>query len=302
MRPKTFWVAAIPVLCGTAFAMAANGQFNFWTFLLTLCGAISIQAMSNMQNDYGYNVRKAENGTRTGLPRATTEGWISMKNAKRMIQFMILLCCIFGAVLIAIGGWPIALIVVLSVLCAYIYMGGPLPIAYTPFGELLVLIFYGWVAVGGTYWLQTHIWNWNILWFGTALGLLGAAVLLVNNYRDVDHDRSVGRKTLVAVAGSTNSVYIYYAMIFLPFVLAGWMIIGKEYFWPVLFVLLALPKASFLPMALKKAQGVKVNGIMFATIKLEIQFGLLLALGLLAVAFMTWPLDTFTSNIFRIPF
>lgn len=73
MRPKTFWIAAAPVCVGTAFAGALAGTWNLWIFLFTLLGAVSIQAMSNMVNDYAYNLKKAENGTRVGLPRATTE-------------------------------------------------------------------------------------------------------------------------------------------------------------------------------------------------------------------------------------
>ena len=201
MRPKTFWIAAAPVCVGTAFAGALAGTWNLWIFLFTLLGAVSIQAMSNMVNDYAYNLKKAENGTRVGLPRATTEGWISMSAAKKMVGFSIVVCSLFGILLIVIGGLPIACIAVLSLICGFCYMGGPKPIAYTPFGEFLVLVFYGLFAVSGTYWLQPHSFNWLTLVPGLSLGLIGAAVLFVNNYRDLDHDRSVGRYTLVAACG-----------------------------------------------------------------------------------------------------
>ena len=113
MRPKTFWIAAAPVCVGTAFAGALAGTWNLWIFLFTLLGAVSIQAMSNMVNDYAYNLKKAENGTRVGLPRATTEGWISMSAAKKMVGFSIVVCSLFGILLIVIGGLPIACIAVL---------------------------------------------------------------------------------------------------------------------------------------------------------------------------------------------
>ena len=216
MRPKTFWIAAAPVCVGTAFAGALAGTWNLWIFLFTLLGAVSIQAMSNMVNDYAYNLKKAENGTRVGLPRATTEGWISMSAAKKMVGFSIVVCSLFGILLIVIGGLPIACIAVLSLICGFCYMGGPKPIAYTPFGEFLVLVFYGLFAVSGTYWLQTHSFNWLTLVPGLSLGLIGAAVLFVNNYRDLDHDRSVGRYTLVAACGRKLANTLYMLMIFLP--------------------------------------------------------------------------------------
>ena len=302
MRPSTFWIAATPVLVGSSFALALNGKFNFWTFLFTLFGAILIQAMSNMVNDYAYNVRKAENGTRVGLPRATSEGWISMSSAKKAISFTILLCALFGILLVIIGGIPIALIAILSIICGYCYMGGPKPIAYTCLGEFLVLLFYGLFAVGGSYWLQTHSFNIIVLVPGLSLGLLGAAVLFVNNYRDLDHDKSVGRHTLVAVCGRKVSEALYMFMIFLPFVFIGWLVPLNHNCWPFLFVLLVLPRASMLPQYLKKYPQERITEVMLKTIKLELLFGFLLTLGAIAVAFLSWPPEILNASIFNSPF
>lgn len=302
MRPKTFWIAAAPVCVGTALAGAFVGKWNLWTFLLTLFGAVCIQAMSNMVNDYAYNLRKAENGTRVGLPRATSEGWISMAAARKMIGFSIVLCSLFGIVLVIIGGLPIALIALLSLICGYCYMGGPKPIAYTPFGELLVLLFYGLFAVSGTFWLQTHSFMWITLIPGLSLGLLGAAVLFVNNYRDLEHDISVGRHTLVAVCGKKLAVTFYTLMVFLPFVFVGWLAPMNNHYWPFLFVLIALPKASFLPHLLKTSTVDKVTLIMFKTIQLELVFGFLLTLSGVAVAFLSWPSFQLASGLFSSPF
>ncbi|MCD8338956.1 MAG: 1,4-dihydroxy-2-naphthoate octaprenyltransferase, partial [Burkholderiales bacterium] len=231
MRPKTFWIASTPVFVGSSFALAFEGKFNFWTFILTLVGAVLIQAMSNMVNDYAYNLRKAETGTRVGLPRATTEGWISMSAAKKMINTVILLCILFAILLFCIGGWPIALIAFFSILAGYCYMAGPYPLAYTPFGEVLVFLFYGPVAVFGTYWLQTHTFSWPSLVPGAALGLYGAAVLYINNYRDIDHDISQGRKTLPAYVGKKWSYYLYGFMMYVPFIILGWLVTLNEQYW-----------------------------------------------------------------------
>lgn len=302
MRPKTFWIAAAPVFVGTAFSGALEGKWNLWTFLITLLGAITIQAMSNMVNDYAYNLKKAENGTRVGLPRATSEGWISMPAARKMISVSLTLCSLFGILLIIIGGLPIAVIAVLSIICGYCYMGGPKPIAYTPLGELLVLLFYGLFAVSGTYWLQTH--NFQVLTLipGLSLGLLGAAVLFVNNYRDLDHDKSVGRYTLVAVCGKKLSHMLYTLMIFLPFIFIGWLVPLNDHYWPFLFVLMALPRASFLPQQLKNSPQEKITTVMFKTIQLELFFGFLLTLSAIAVAFLMWPATELTADLFISPF
>ncbi len=302
MRPKTFWIAAVPVLVGSSLSLCLTGKFNFWIFLITLLGAVSIQAMSNMVNDHAYNERKAENGTRVGLPRATTEGWISMSAGKKMIRLSLVLCCIFGVLLVILGGLPIASIAVLSVLCGYCYMGGPKPIAYMPIGEFLVFLFYGIFAVCGTYWLQNHSINLLILLPAMSLGLFGAAVLFVNNYRDVEHDISVGRRTLVAVCGRKFSQILYAFMIFLPFVFVGWMVPFHQNYWPFLFVLIALPRASMLPQYLKKATPQDTTKIMLQTIKLEFTFGFLLTLSGLAITFLNQPLYKIFADSFVSPF
>lgn len=302
MRPKTFWIASVPVLVGSSLSLCLAGKFNFWIFLFTLLGAVSIQAMSNMVNDHAYNERKAENGTRVGLPRATTEGWISMSAGKKMIRFSLFVCCILGILLIVLGGIPIATIAVLSIVCGYCYMGGPKPIAYTPIGEFLVFLFYGIFAVCGTYWLQNHSFNLLTLLPAMSLGLFGAAVLFVNNYRDVEHDISVGRLTLVALCGRKLSQLIYSFMIFLPFVFVGWMVPFHQNYWPFLFVLIALPRASMLPQKLKQSTPAETTKVMLQTIRLEFVFGFILTLSALAVAFLNKPIFNILSNTFASPF
>lgn len=302
MRPKTFWIAAIPVLVGSALSYAMLNKFNFWIFILTLAGAVGIQALSNMQNDYGYNKRKAERGNRTGLPRATTEGWISMRAGRMMIASVALICCLLIVPLIVIGGWQIFLIAVLSLLCAYFYMAGPLPISYTPFGEVLVLIFYGWLAVGGTFWLQTHTFDLMVLTTGTSVGLFGALVMFVNNFRDIEHDISVGRKTFPALIGISKGQWIYTISIFLPFVIIGWCVPLNEQYWPLLLILLALPRASFLPKEFKAAKGLQFNNVMFKTVKIEFLFGLLLTVSLIVVGYLQWNFTGLLEHLFANPF
>lgn len=140
-RPKTWLLAVAPVLAALALAWAEAHAFSPVVALLTLTIAVLMQAISNMENDLGYSKRKAETGNRRGLPRATTMGWISNHTAEWAIRMAAVLAMINTAALIYFGGWPFALVGAASLTAAYCYMGGPKPIAYTPFGEVLVLLF-----------------------------------------------------------------------------------------------------------------------------------------------------------------
>lgn len=108
-----------------------------------------------MENDVGYTKRKAEKGNRKGLPRATSEGWLTIQQVDRAILLTAIVVVAISLALVVIGGWVIFVLGALSVAAAYLYMGGPKPIAYTPWGELTVFIFFGLIAVNGTYYLQT---------------------------------------------------------------------------------------------------------------------------------------------------
>ena len=198
-RPKTWLIAVSPVIASLALAWSETKTFAPLTALFTISIAILMQAISNMENDLGYAERNAERGNRRGLPRATTMGWISLPTARIAIRIGALLALINTAVLIWIGGWVFLLIGLASLIAAYSYMGGPKPIAYTPFGELVVLVFFGLTAVCGTYFLQTGSISTNACLLGLALGSIASGVLAVNNFRDYEHDSSIGRNTLAVV-------------------------------------------------------------------------------------------------------
>ena len=118
----------------------------------------------------------------------------------------------------------------------------------------------------------------------------------------MDHDRSVGRYTLVAACGRKLANTLYMLMIFLPFVFIGWMVPLNQHYWPFLFVLMALPRASFLPHLLKTSPQEKITMVMFKTIQLELFFGFLLTLSGIAVAFLSWPSTQLAANLFVSPF
>lgn len=278
-RPKTWGVAVAPVIAALALAGYETLSFDSTVAFFTLTIALLMQIVSNMKNDLGYTEKKAETGNRKGLPRATSEGWISVRAARLAIIATIFLALLNTTVLIAFGGWGFALIGISSVIAAYAYMGGPKPIAYTPFGELTVLVFFGLTAVCGTYYLQAHTLSVNAVLLGTALGAVASAVLCINNWRDREHDKSVNRHTLAVVVPETNFLRLITLLIFLPFVLTVVMVILDHALWPTMLVFFALPRALPIPHELKIRQHQALNQTMFACVKLELLVSIAFSIG-----------------------
>jgi len=277
LRPKTLWIATIPVVVATCLAWSLAGAFDVAVAAIALAAAVLMQVVTNLQNDVGYTERGGETGTRVGLPRATANGWLSVGAVRRAIVAAIVAAQIVALPLMIRGGWPIVLTSVSSTVSAWAYMGGPRPIAYTPFGELTVLLFFGLVAVGGTYYVLAGTIGIPALLTGAAIGSLAAAVLLVNNFRDRAHDATTGRRTLPVVLGVAGSHAAYALLLAAPFVLTGtiaWLAPSGWFALP----LLALPPAARLVAAFRTAApGPGLTGLMFRTVKLEIAFGALLS-------------------------
>ncbi len=186
IRPGSLPVAISPVLVGGTLGFARTGSIDWVAVLLVLGAALPMQVITNLQNDVGYTVRGGDSsGTRTGLPRATASGWLSVRQVRAGIAVAVLL----GFALVAWRGWPVLAIGAASLLAALAYMGGPRPIAYTPFGELTVFVFSALVAVLGTEWVLTGGTSATTVMAALALGSMAAAALAVNNHRDSAHDR-----------------------------------------------------------------------------------------------------------------
>jgi 1,4-dihydroxy-2-naphthoate octaprenyltransferase len=281
LRPKTFPIAAVPVFVGTAFAWAQHGTFVPWVFVLAIAGAILVQAISNMQNDVGYTVRGGETGTRTGLPRATANGWLSVPTVRGAIVAAIVAALLVGAPLMVYRGWPVVLIVASSIVAAWAYMGGPKPIAYTPLGDVTVFLFFGLMAVCGTVYVQAGTIGTAGWLAGIAIGLLAASVLTVNNHRDIAHDATTGRRTLSVVLGAAGSRAVYRTSVLGAFALVpaiAWTAGSAWYLLP----LALLPRALALLAAFDAAPGGHAyTPLLFRTVILEAGFGMLLTAGAL---------------------
>jgi len=215
IRPKTLSISVVPVMVGTALAWAEHQLFAWTTLLATLGGALLIQIGTNLHNDAADFERGADTPQRLGPRRVSAEGWLKPGQVHRAADLSFAGAFLLGIYLVWLGGWPILVLGLLSLAAAYAYTGGPHPIAYTPLGELFAFLFFGLAAVTGSFYLQTHHWSWNALLLGTAVGLPAAAVLLINNYRELDTDRRVGKHTLAVVLGRPASRYLYAALLLL---------------------------------------------------------------------------------------
>ena len=278
IRPKTLWIAMIPVVVASSLAWALDGVFHAWVAAIALAAAVLMQVISNLQNDVGYTQRGGETRGHVGLPRATARGWLAPSAVNRAIVAAVVVSQLVALPLMIRGGWPIVLTSVTSTVAAWAYMGGPRPIAYTPWGEAVVFVFFGLVAVVGAYYVQAGSIAPAAWLAATAIGMHAAAVLLVNNYRDRDHDAATGRRTLATVISGPAALRLYALLLVVPFALAVGMAALTGSRWYAL-PLIALPRAIGLARALPGAPpGAAQNALLFRTVLLEVAFGVLLSL------------------------
>jgi len=279
-RPSTLGLAVTPVMVGTALAWAADRNIHGLAVLAAFAGGVLIQAGTNLHNDAADSERGGDGPDRLGPPRVTAAGLISGRNIKRGARLCFATAALLGLYLVFIGGWPILMLGILSILSGWAYTGGPFPIAYTPFGELFVVAFFGPGAVCGTYWLCSGSIDAAALAAGVALGLLAGAVLLVNNHRDVEADMRVGRRTLAVLAGPQMTAWIYAAFILLPFALLPLIGHGQPHghVWPAF---ATLPVAlALIYRFMREPRGRVFNQILVRTVHMQFLFGFLLSVGL----------------------
>lgn len=280
-RPRTLTLSITPVAVGTALAWAVERQIHGTAVLAALLGSMCIQIGTNLHNDAVDSERGGDGPDRVGPRRVTALGLLSGRDVKRGAAVCFGTAALMGLYLVALGGWPILLLGVLSILAGWAYTGGPLPIAYTPLGELFVIAFFGVGAVGGTFWLCTGTLGAAALDAGFALGLLTGAVLLVNNFRDVEADARVGRRTLAIVAGPRGTAWIFAGLMLLPFALLP--LIGRAlphgHVWPAL---IALPPTLVLIYRFtREPPGRGLNRVLVWTVQIQLAFSLLLGIGLI---------------------
>ena len=279
-RPRTLSLSTAPVVVGAALAWAGEGELPWPTVVAALIGSIFIQLGVNLHNDAADSKRGGDGPDKVGPPRATASGLLDGAAVNSGAYACFAVAAIMGAYLIWVGGRPIFLLGVASILSGWAYTGGPLPIAYTPLGELFVVIFFGLGAVCGTYWLCVAKVDPTAVEAGLALGFFAAAVLLVNNHRDVEADTRVGRRTLAIMVGPMVTNWIYAFMMLVPFglLLPLGSALPRGHVW---LALIPLPLAGLLINRFAhERRGRGFNQILVQTVQIQALFSVLLSLGL----------------------
>lgn len=279
-RPKTLSLSLTPVMVGSALAWAEQNTLNGSVLVTIILSALCIQIGTNLHNDAADFERGADTPDRLGPQRATAQGWLSASQVKRAALMSFSLAFLLGIYLVMIGGWPIVWLGLLSLAAGYAYTGGPKPIAYSPLGECFVFLFFGLAAVGGTYYLHTHSLNVYAGLCASAIGLLAAAVLVVNNYRDRDTDMRSGKHTLAVLMGRQATRWLYALLIASPFLillpLYSLSSLGSLLPW------LSLPLGIYLIHQLFRAPiDSGLNRLLAGTAQYQLLFGILLSLALL---------------------
>jgi len=219
IRPLTLTLSLAPVAVGATLAWAETGRTRPAVVAGAGVAAALIQIGTNLYNDAADHRRGGDGPQRLGPPRVTAQGLLSGAAVARAAFVAFGVAAVIGVGLVCVGGWPILALGLLSIVCGLGYSGGPYPIAYSPFGESFVILFFGVAAVCGTFWLAASVLAPAPVVAGLALGLFAAAALLANNHRDREEDARVGRRTLAIVIGPRWTRVTYGAFVLTPFAL-----------------------------------------------------------------------------------
>jgi 1,4-dihydroxy-2-naphthoate polyprenyltransferase len=280
-RPRTLPAAVAPVLVGTALA-GSEDVFRPLAFVAALLGSVFIQIGTNLSNDYSDARRGADTEDRLGPVRVTAGGLMPPRTVLVGTYVAFGVAVAAGAYLAAVAGWELLAVGTASILAGVLYTGGPRPYGYEGLGELFVFLFFGVVAVVGSYYVQTEELRWEAFALSVPVGLLAAAILVVNNVRDVDTDRRAGKRTLVVKLGRERARRLYVAMLAGAFAapVVTWLAGGLSAW--LLLSLAALPLAPPLVRTLStRSDGPALNAALAGTGRLLAVFSALLAAGAL---------------------
>jgi 1,4-dihydroxy-2-naphthoate octaprenyltransferase len=270
------------VVVGSALA-AADGAFQPAPAAAALVGSLLLQVGANFANDVFDSEKGADTPDRIGPPRAVQLGLLTPAQMRVGMAWTFGAALAIGLYLVAVGGWPIVVVGLLSIACAIAYTGGPFPLAYHALGDVAVFVFFGVVAVCGTYYVQALSVTSAALAASLPVGALATAILVVNNVRDIETDARAGKRTLAVRLGRRGTVVQYALLLLLPYAML-----------PVLFEFFAASEAVFapaltLPFAVRlvrtvsrERDGPTLNAALANTAKLLLVYSLLLAAGLLA--------------------
>lgn len=280
-RPRTLSAAVGPVLVGNALAFADGGALSASVATASLVCAMALQIGANLANDYFDFKKGADNEERLGPARATQQGWLTPRNVLTGAVVALGIAAVAGGFLAWVGGWPFWLLGALCIAAALLYTGGPLPLGYHGLGDLAVFLFFGPIAVCGSYTLQRGALSSLSLWAAVGVGALVTAILVVNNIRDRASDARAGKRTLAVRWGKRASQLQYGLLIATALLVPPLAIFSSAAALGWLVALGAAPLAIWELAALLRREGAALNHSLAGTARLSLVYSLLLALGVL---------------------
>ena len=283
VRLRTLPAAIAPVLVGTALAHALDDVFRPGAFIAAMLGSILIQIGTNLSNDYSDARRGADAEDRVGPVRVTAGGLVPPKQVLMATYITFALAALCGVYLVAVAGVELLIVGVLSIAAGVLYTGGPRPYGYEGLGEIFVFLFFGVAAVAGSTFAQTESWPVEAFVLAVPVGLLAAAILVVNNVRDIDSDKRAGKRTLAVRLGRDRGRTLYGAMMYGAYLVAPlpWLL-GPLSPWLMLSWLTLAPAVMLVRIVRNHADGPTLNEALARTGMLQLAFCLLLSVGILA--------------------
>jgi 1,4-dihydroxy-2-naphthoate octaprenyltransferase len=284
-RPRTLPAAVAPVLVGTAAAVEATDDLRVGAFIAALVGSVFIQVGTNLANDYSDARRGADSADRLGPVRVTSSGLVAPRRVLVATWVAFGVAVAAGIYLITVAGIVILIVGVASILAGVLYTGGPRPYGYDGLGELFVFLFFGLVAVNGSYYVQLERLDWLPFGLSLAVGFLVTAILVVNNVRDIETDQRAGKRTLAVRIGRPRTRQLYAALLAAAFVAVPVTLLATGGPAWGLLALGAAPLARRpLAAVMTRTDGPSLNGALAGTGALLAAFSVLLAGGLVIAA------------------
>lgn len=280
-RPQTLPAAFVPVLVGSSLAMN-DLMFRWDTSSVALLCALLIQTGTNFANDYYDHIKGADTPDRIGFVRATSAGLVKPKAMLFATYLTMFTAFIAGLYLVWVGGWVILVIGLLSLLFGILYTGGPYPLGYNGLGDVFVFIFFGVVAVMGTYYVNALAWSSVSFWVSVPIGAICVNILVVNNLRDVDQDKITGKRTLGVLLGETALKAEYSAFVLIAYAVPVFLYFTHNFDYLILLPLLLTPVSYKLIQTIWMHEDKRVlNQTLERTAMFMVLYGILFSAGII---------------------
>jgi 1,4-dihydroxy-2-naphthoate polyprenyltransferase len=280
VRPFTLPASVVPVLVGTALAVR-HGHFDGVLFVLTLVGSVLVQIGTNLVDEYTDHVKGGSQGKLLAPYKVIALGLLSPQAVRAGAIVSFVVATVIGLYLVAATNWSLLLVCAASLVIAYSYSAGPLPLGHIGLGEPLVFVFMGLLMVMATYYVQTSMLSREALLAALPVACLVTAILVVNDLRDIDEDRQSGKVTPVSRLGPGFGLGLFVLLVAGAYLSVLFWVVARPGLVALLLVVLALPKAIATTCLIRAGdERATLNRVLRGAAQLHLQFGVLLALGL----------------------